>query len=155
MLCPVNERSVAFRPWLLAGMLRPVFFALSIAAGVIAGDRSGSFWVGVLAFLVASDVGRVIRRLLRGRLVDAVYEALWPVAAVAYAWLFIDTLDLSKWACVFLAFLAAGLTKRILADVFLPPRGPRAERWLRVEEWGIPWVEDVIPGTATRKHDEP
>jgi hypothetical protein len=153
MLGGVNERTLGFRPWLLAGLLRPVFFALAIAAAVIAGDRSDSFWVGLLAFLVASAAGRVIRRLIRGRLVDAVYEALWPGAATGFAYLFVD-LGLPKWAGVILAFLAAGIAKRAIANSFLPPRGRRVEHWQGwLAEWGIPGPDDVVPGRWTRRED--
>jgi hypothetical protein len=149
----MNERAFAFHPWLLAGLLRPVFFALAIAAAVIAGDRSDSFWVGLLAFLVALATGRVIRRLIRGRPVDALYEALWPAAAVGFAYLFV-AVDLPKWAAVILAFVAAGIAKRALAGSFLPARKPRVQRWqARLEEWGIPGPDDVVPGTWTRKED--
>ena len=77
------------RPRLLNGVLFPVIFGLSLAAGVVAGDRSDSFWVGLLAFLVAWKCGRVIRRLVRGLLVDALHAALWPAGAAGFAWLFV------------------------------------------------------------------
>lgn len=148
----MDERAFAFRPWLLAGLLRPLFFVLAIVAGVIAGNRSDSFWVGLLAFLVASATGRVIRRLIRGRPLDAVYAALWPGAATGFAYLFVD-LGLPKWASVLLAFVAAGIARSALANAFLPRRQPRVERWFQLDEWGLPGMDDVVPGRWTEKQD--
>jgi hypothetical protein len=137
----------------VAGFLRPVFFALAIAAAVIAGDRSDSFFVGLLAFLVALRTGRVIRRVIRNRLSDAVYEALWPAAAVGFAYLFADPAGLPKWAAVIVALVLAGPTRRIVAHAFLPRRTERAQVWMsHLEEWGLPGADDVISGRWTRKN---
>lgn len=138
----MNERAFAFRPWLLTALLRPVLFGIAIAAGVIAGDRSGSFFVGLLAFLVASGAGRALRRLLRGRFVDAVYEALWPAAATGLVILF-TKLGLAEWASAIVAIVAAGIVKNALAAAFLPPRVTRG-KWTRVEQWGVPGLDDVV-----------
>jgi hypothetical protein len=146
----VSERTFAFRPRLLTGLLRPVLFGLAIAAGVLAGDRSGSFWVGLLAFMVASGTGRSLRRLLRGRVADAVYELLWPAAATGIAILFIE-IGLAEWASAVLAIVLAGLVKNALASAFLPRRVEG--RWLRPEEWGLPGMEDVIEGRSTEKEN--
>ena len=136
--------------FVLANALRPVFFVLAIVAAVLTGNRTDSFWVGLLAFFVAMGCGRVVRRLIRGRPLDAVYAALWPAFAVLFVWLFGWPLDLPKWVAAILAFVCAGIAKHAVANSFLPGRS-RIERLKRVEEWGIPWLDDVIPGTWTRK----
>jgi hypothetical protein len=138
----VNERALAFRPWLLGTLLRPVLFGVAVAAAVLAGERSGSFFVGLLAFLVASGAGRALRRLLRGRFVDAVYEALWPAAATGLAVLFTE-LGLVEWASAIVAIVAAGIVKNALAAAFLPRRMTRG-KWTRVEQWGVPGLDDVV-----------
>jgi len=140
--------------FVLANTLRPVFFVLAIVAAVLTGDRSNSFWIGLLAFFVAMGCGRVARRLIRGRPLDAVYAALWPAFAVLFAWLFVGPLDLAKWLSAILAFICAGVAKQAFANSFLPKRS-RIERLLQVQEWGIPWLNDVIPGSYTRKDETP
>jgi hypothetical protein len=136
--------------FVLANLLRPVIFVLSIVAAVIAGNRSNSFWIGLLAFFVALGCGRVIRRLIRSRPLDAVVAALWPVFAVLIAWLLAGPLGLAKWISAILAFICAGFAKQAFANSFLPRRS-RLERTLRIEEWGIPWLDDVIPGNWTTR----
>jgi hypothetical protein len=143
----VGERSFGFRPWLLSGLLRPLLFGVAIAAGVLAGDRSGSFWVGLLAFMVASGCGRALRRLIRGRFADCVYELLWPAAATGLAILFTE-IGLAEWVSAIVAIVLAGFVKNALAETFLPRR---KGRWLRVEEWGIPGLEDVVEGSWSQK----
>jgi hypothetical protein len=144
----VNERAFAFRPWMLTAMLGPVFFGLAIAAAVIAGDRSGSFFVGLLAFLVALGLGRAVRRLLRGRFVDAVYETLWPATATGLAILFTE-IGLAEWASAIVAIVVAGVVKNALASAFLPPRLRARGRWTRVEQWGVPGLDDVVDARWT------
>jgi len=138
------------RLWLFAALLRPVLFGLAIAAGVLAGDRSGSFWVGLLAFMVASGTGRALRRLLRGRLADAVYELLWPASATVLV-ILLTELGLVEWASAILAIVLAGFVKRVMAAVLLPRRRPG--RWLRIEEWGIPGPDDVIEGRWAKREE--
>ncbi len=135
----MSARAFSYRPWLLAAALRPVLFALAVAAAVIAGDRSNSFWIGLLAYVVARFVGRAIRRLLRNRWADAVYELLWAGAAVGFAILFVDV-SIPKWASVILAVIAAGIAHNILASAFLP----RGGGWTKLESWGVPGSDDVI-----------
>jgi hypothetical protein len=147
----VNERAFAFRPWLLTALLRPVLFGVAVAAAVLAGDRSGSFFVGLLAFLVASGAGRALRRLLRGRFVDAVYEALWPAAATGLAILF-TKVGLVEWASAIVAIVAAGIVKNALAAAFLPPRVTRG-KWTRVEQWGMPGLDDVVEVRWTKREE--
>jgi hypothetical protein len=147
----VNERALAFRPWVLSTLLRPVLFGVAVAAAVLAGERSGSFFVGLLAFLVASGAGRALRRLLRGRLVDAVYEALWPAAATGLAVLFTE-LGLVEWASAIVAIAAAGIVKNVLAAAFLPRRVRRG-KWTRVEQWGVPGLDDVIEARWTKREE--
>jgi hypothetical protein len=125
--------------------LRPVLFALAIAAAVIAGNRTDSFWIGLLTFLIASGVGRAIRRLIRGRTRAAVRAALWPATATGFAVLFVE-IGLPNWAAALLAFVCAGLTKNALAAAFLP-RYPL----LRLEEWGVPGPDDIVEGRWTEK----
>jgi len=90
-----------------------VLFALAIAAAVITGDRTGSFWLGLLAFLVAGGAGRAIRALLRRRPSRALARLVWPVAATGYAFLF-DGVGLPRWATFFAAVAAASLTRGVL-----------------------------------------
>ena len=47
--------------WTLAALLRPATFVLAIVAAVITGNRTDSFWFGLLAFFVAMSAGRVPR----------------------------------------------------------------------------------------------
>jgi len=126
-------------------LLRPVLFGLAIAAAVIAGNRTDSFWIGLLTFLIASGVGRAFRRLLRGRTRAAVRAAFWPAAATGFVVLFVE-IGLPNWAAALLAFVCAGLTKNALAAVFLP-RYPL----LRLEEWGVPGPDDIVEGRWTEK----
>jgi hypothetical protein len=147
----VSARAFDLRPRLVNGLLLPVLFGLSIAAAVVAGDDSDSFWVGVLAFLVAWKTGRVLRRLVRGLLVDAVHAALWPGGATGYAFLFAWA-GLPKWLSVFLAMLAAEATKLAVSPL-LPRRRKLAERWAWFEEWGVPALDQVIQGRWTRKEE--
>jgi hypothetical protein len=147
----MSARPFDLRSRLVNGLLLPVLFALSLAAAVIAGDDSNSFWVGLLAFLVAWKTGRVLRRLVRRLPVDAVHAALWPGSATAYAFLFVWA-GLPKWLGVLLAMLAAEATK-IAVSPMLPKRRKLAERWAWFEEWGIPGLGDAIEGRFTRREE--
>src|SRR3954447_10175845 len=104
--------------WTTAALLRPITFVLAIVAAVATGNRTGSFWYGLLAFFVALGVGRVAGALLRHRPDRALSKAIWPVAATAYAFLF-AALGIPAWATFFVAWIAASLTKAAL---------PRQER---------------------------
>lgn len=121
-------------------MLRPILFGLAIAAAVIAGEETDSFWIGLLAFFIASGCGRTIRRLLRGRSRHALRAFLWPVAATGFVILFAE-IGLPNWAAAILAFVCAGVAKNMVVAMFLP-----RHVWLRVEEWGVPGMDDVIEG---------
>jgi hypothetical protein len=149
MLRDVSTQPYDLRPRIVNGLLLPVLFALAIAAAVIAGDDSDSFWVGLLAFLVTWKCGRVVRRVVRGLLVDAVRAAIWPGSATAYAFLFVWA-GLPKWLGVLLAMLAAEATK-IAVSSLLPERRKLAGRWAWFEEWGLPMVDDAIQGRFRRK----
>src|ERR1700757_3210761 len=46
----VNERALAFRPWLLGTLLRPVLFGGAVAGGVMPGRPGGLFFRGVARF---------------------------------------------------------------------------------------------------------
>lgn len=143
----MSERTFAFRPWLLSALLRPVLFGFAIAAGVLAGERSGSFFVGLLAFLVASGAGRALRRIIRGRVADAIYELLWPAAATGLAILFTE-IGLAEWASAIVAIVLAGFVKHGLAAAFLPRR---RRGWLRIEAWGMPGLDDIVEGRWSEK----
>jgi hypothetical protein len=147
----VSTRAFDLRPRVVNGLLLPVLFGLSIAAAVVAGGDGDSFWVGLLAFLVAWKTGRVVRRLVRGLLVDAVQAALWPGAAVGYAFLFVWA-GLPKWLGVLLAMLVAEATKVAISPL-LPRRRKLAERLAWFEEWGVPAVDRVIQGRWMRKEE--
>lgn len=96
--------------WTAAVFLRPITFVLAIVAAVIAGNRSGSFWYGLLAFFVAMGAGRVLGALVRGRTDRALYKAIWPGAAAGFAFLF-AALGLPPVASFFVSIIAASLTK--------------------------------------------
>lgn len=121
-------------------VLRPLTFVLAIVAAVLTGHRSGSFWYGVLAYFVAMATGKVARAVLRGRTRLAIYRAVWPGAAVGYAFLFAH-LGLPAWASFFVSVIAAGVTKNALGDIGLKER-----RWGKLESWGVPNLDDFIPG---------
>src|SRR4051794_12166828 len=99
--------------WTTSALLRPVTFVLAIVAAVLTGNRTDSFWYGLLAWFVAMGAGRVIGAIVRGRLDRAIYKAIWPAAATGYAILF-DALGVPPWATFFVAFIAASLTKGAL-----------------------------------------
>ena len=94
---------------MLAALLRPVLFVLAIVAAVLVGDRTGSFWLGLLAFFIAAGVARCVRALVRGRRGKALGRLVWPAAATGFAFLF-DSLGLPAWATFLTAFAAASLT---------------------------------------------
>ena len=96
--------------WTAAVILRPVTFVLAIVAAVITGNRSDSFWYGLLAFFVAMGAGRVLGALIRGRTQRAFYKAVWPAAATGFAFLF-SALGLPPVASFFVTVIAASLTK--------------------------------------------
>src|SRR5207244_4286265 len=106
--------------WTLAAMLRPITFVLAIVAAVLTGNRTDSFWLGLLAFFVAMGAGRVLGALIRGRADRALYKAVWPAAATGYALLF-DAIGLPGWANCFVTVLAASLTAGALTPL-LPRR---------------------------------
>jgi len=108
--------------WTAAAILRPVTFVLAIVAAVVTGDRSDSFWYGLLAFFIAMGAGRVLGALIRGRTQRALYKAVWPGAATGYAFLF-SSLGLPPWAIFFVAWIAATLTRGAV------PGGWRGGRW--------------------------
>ena len=107
--------------WTTAALLRPITFVLAIVAAVLTGDRTDSFWYGLLAWLVAVGAGRVLGAIVRGRLDRAAWKAIWPGAATGYAFLF-DWLGLPTWATFFAAVVAASLTKNALRPVVPRPR---------------------------------
>lgn len=136
-----GERRYGVRvSWLTVMLLRPVLFGLAIAAAVIAGEERDSVWIGLLAFLIASGCGRVVRRLLRRRSRAAVRAFLWPAAATGFVILFAE-IGLADWASAALAFICAGVAKNLVVARFQPRHA-----WLRIEEWGFPGRDDIIEG---------
>jgi hypothetical protein len=105
--------------WTAAAAVRPITFVLAIVAAVIVGNRSDSFWYGLLAFFVAFGAGRVVGALIRGRADRAWNKALWPAAATGHAFLF-AWLGLPPVATFFVAWIAASLTRNAL---------PHQRRW--------------------------
>src|SRR5581483_74482 len=99
--------------WTTAVLLRPITFVLAIVAAVITGNRSDSFWYGLLAFFIAMGAGRVLGALIRNRPQRALTKALWPAAATGYVFLF-AWLGLPPWAAFFVTWVAASLTKQAL-----------------------------------------
>ena len=96
--------------WTAAVILRPATFVLAIVAAVLTGNRSDSFWYGLLAFFVAVGAGRVVGALIRGRTYRAVYKAVWPAAATGFAFLF-AALGVPPVANFCVSVIAASLTK--------------------------------------------
>lgn len=129
--------------WVLAALLRPVTFVLAIVAAVLTGNRTGTFWLGLLAFLIAMSAGRALRMLVRGRAAEALYRAIWPAAAAGYAFLF-GYLGLPGWANLIVTVIAAGMTKNALGSAIRPARA--AQRWRQLDEWGVPNIDDVLQG---------
>src|SRR2546425_10795109 len=125
--------------WTVAALLRPITFVLAIVAAVIVGDRSESFWYGLLAWLVAMGVGRVVGAIVRGRLDRAVYKAVWPASATGYAFLF-DALGLPPWATFFVSVIAASLTRSALGGVL-----PGRRLWTRTVEWRRVDLDELLP----------
>jgi hypothetical protein len=128
--------------WTVAVVLRPVTFVLAIVAAVLTGNRTGSFWYGLLAFFVAMGAGAVLGALIRNRPNRAVRRAIWPAAAVGYAYLF-AWVGLPAWANFFVSVIAASMTKSALAGA--PRRGRatvsmRAGKWRRVVD-----LDELLP----------
>jgi hypothetical protein len=105
--------------WTAAFLLRPITFVLAIVAAVITGDRSDSFWYGLLAFFIAMGAGRVLGALIRGRTDRAWNKAIWPAAATAFVFLF-ARLGLPPIANFFVTWIAASLTRNAV---------PKQRRW--------------------------
>lgn len=120
-------------------LLRPITFVLAIVAAVITGDKTGSFWLGFLAFFIAMGAGRVLGALIRGRADRALYKAIWPGAATGFAFLF-DDLGLPPWANFFVSIIAASLTKGALSRFF-----PERPRWKRRVEWRRIDLDELLP----------
>jgi hypothetical protein len=125
--------------WTVAVLLRPITFVLAIVAAVVIGNRTDSFWLGLLAFFVAMGAGRVIGALIRGRADRAAYKAIWPAAATGFAFLF-DDLDLPRWATFFCAVIAASMTKSALSGLF-----PNQRLWTRRVEWRRIDLDELLP----------
>jgi hypothetical protein len=132
-------------PWVLAALLRPAVFVLAIVAGVMTGNRTGTFWLGLLAYLIAMSAGRALRTLLRGRFTLAAYRAIWPASAAGYAFLF-GYLGMPGWANLIVTVIAAGMTKNALGGPIRPQRTKTKWEWGRLDEWGVPDVEQIRAG---------
>jgi hypothetical protein len=126
--------------WTAALLLRPIAFVLAIVAAVITGDRTDSFWFGLLAFFVTMGAGRVLGAVIRGRADRAIYKAIWPGAATGFAFLF-DGIGLPPWATFFCACIAASLTRSALAGVLPRPR----RVWTRRVEWRRFDLDELLP----------
>lgn len=125
--------------WTAAALLRPITFALAIVAAVVTGNKTDSFWLGLLAFFIAMGAGRVLGAVIRGRLDRAVYKAIWPGAATGFAFLF-DDVGLPRWANFFVSVIAATMTKTALSSAF-----PRQRRWTRRVEWRRIDLDELLP----------
>ena len=132
-------------PWVLAALLRPAVFVLAIVAGVMTGNRTGTFWLGLLAYLIAMSAGRALRTLVRGRVALALYRVLWPAAATGYAFLF-GYLGLPGWANLIVTVIAAGMTKNALGGPIRPQRTKTKWEWGKLDEWGVPDVDQILSG---------
>jgi hypothetical protein len=125
--------------WTAAVLLRPVTFVLAIVAAVLTGNRTESFWLGLLAFFIAVGAGRVLGAIIRGRLDRAVYKAIWPGAATGFAFLF-DDIGLPRWANFFVSVIAASMTKAALSSAF-----PKQRRWTKRVEWRRIDLDELLP----------
>jgi hypothetical protein len=125
--------------WTAAALLRPITFVLAIVAAVITGNRTGSFWLGLIGFFIAMGAGRVLGAVIRGRLDRAIYKAIWPGAATGYAFLFAD-IGLPTWANFFVSVIAATMTKTALGSAF-----PTQRRWTRRVEWRRIDLDELLP----------
>jgi hypothetical protein len=125
--------------WTAAVLLRPITFALAIVAAAITGNRTGSFWLGFLAFFIAVGAGRVLGALVRGHADRALAKAIWPAAATGFAFLF-DGLGLPRLATFFCAWIAASLTRGALSGVV-----PRRSPWVRRVEWRRIDLDELLP----------
>ena len=123
----------------MAALLRPITFALAIVVAVMTGNRTDSFWLGLLAFFIAMGAGRVLGAIIRGRIDKALYKAVWPGAAAGYAFLF-DDLGLPPWANFFVSVIAASMTKSALSGFF-----PRRRIWTRRVEWRRIDLDELLP----------
>ena len=123
----------------MAVVLRPITFVLAIVAAVITGNRTDSFWLGLLAFFIAMAAGRVVGALVRGRGDRALAKAIWPAAATGFAFLF-DGVGLPRWATFFCAWIAASLTRAALHGVL-----PRRRVWVRRVEWRRIDLDELLP----------
>jgi hypothetical protein len=121
--------------WTAAVILRPITFALAIVAAVITGNRSDSFWYGLLAFFIAMGAGRVLGALVRGRSDRAFAKAIWPAAATGFAFL-LAAVGLPAWATFFCAWIAASLTRAAL---------PQRRRRLVYTEWRRIDLDELLP----------
>jgi|SRR5689334_6540395 hypothetical protein len=126
--------------WTVALVLRPITFALAIVAAVLTGNRSDSFWYGLLAFFVAMGAGRVLGALIRGRPDRALYKAIWPGAATGFAFLY-AAIGLPPWATFFVAWISASLTKQALGGL-VPGRH---SRWTTRVEWRRIDLDELLP----------
>ena len=125
--------------WTVAALLRPITFALAIVAAVVTGNRTDSFWLGFLAFIIAMGAGRVLGALIRGRAQRALYKAIWPGAATGYAFLF-DDIGLPRWANFIVTIIAASMTKSALSGFF-----PKQRVWTRRVEWRRVDLDELLP----------
>ncbi|MDX6486619.1 MAG: hypothetical protein QOF43_1772 [Gaiellaceae bacterium] len=125
--------------WTASQILRPVIFALAIVAAVVTGNRTDSFWLGLLAFFIAMASGRALRALVRGDAAKALYRAIWPAAATGFSFLF-DGLGLPRWATFFVAFIAASMTRNALGPLL-----PNQRRWTRRVEWRRIDLDELLP----------
>jgi hypothetical protein len=125
--------------WTVAALLRPITFALAIVAAVMTGNRTDSFWLGLLAFLIAMGAGRVLGAIIRGRPDRALYKAIWPGTAAGYAILF-DDLGLPPWTNFFVSVIAATMTKSAVSGLF-----PKQRLWTRPVEWRRINLDELLP----------
>ena len=126
--------------WTVSQVLRPVVFVLAVVAAVLTGNRTDSFWYGLLAFFVAMAAGRGLRSVVRGDPSQALYRAIWPRTVTGYAFLF-DALGLPPWATFFVAWIAASLTKQALR-----PIAPRQNRVMTVRgNWRAVDLDELLP----------
>jgi hypothetical protein len=125
--------------WTASQLLRPIVFVIAIVAAVLVGNDTDSFWYGLLTFFITMSAGRVLRSLVRGNLPQALYRAIWPGAAIGFAFLY-DALGVPPWATFFVAWISASLTKHALRPLI-----PRQRPLVVTANWRKIDLDELLP----------
>ena len=102
--------------WTAAAVLRPITFVLAIVAAVLVGNRTDSFWYGLLAWFIAMGAGPRGRRA-RSRAASTARSTKRSGPRSDRLRSALRHSGLPPWAKFFVAFIAASLTKSALRGV--------------------------------------